>query len=354
MTQPMDAAAEGSTLGAFVREVTIAEVIEETADACSLVIAVPDEDESRFAYQPGQHLTVRIPSDLEPTARCYSLSSSPHVDDRLTVTVKRTPGGYASNWLCDNATPGMRVHVLPPAGHFVPSSLDDDLLLCAAGSGITPVLSIAKSVMADGTATVRLLYANRDEQSVIFSEELKELVAKHPDRISIVHWLESVQGLPSLSALRTLLADAGSHRKAYLCGPGPFMDVVTQALRESGWTEHDIHTERFHSITGDPFAAVAPLEHHADDAEVTVELDGEAHQLAWPRDQTLLDTMLAAGLDPPFSCKEGSCSACACFLRAGSAEMICNDILEEEELAAGQVLACQLLPRSDQLSVDYG
>lgn len=343
------------SLGAFVRELVIAEVIEETSDARSVVFEVPDSDGDRFHYSPGQFLTLRIPSELQPTARCYSLSSSPHVDDLMTVTIKRTPEGFGSNWLCDNARPGMRMHVLPPSGHFVPRSLDVDMLLCAAGSGITPMLAIIKSALTRGSGTLVLFYANRNDQSVIFRDQLQSLCAKFPGRLTVVHWLESVQGLPTGDALTSVLGPFTPGREAYLCGPAPFMDVVTNALQESGLEHRHIHVEKFHSIAGDVFAAVAPLADDGEDAAtVTVELDGESHTLAWPRTQTLLDTMLAAGVDAPFSCKEGSCSSCACFLREGSADMICNDILEDEELAEGQVLACQLLPRSDNLKVDYG
>ncbi|TAL20000.1 MAG: 3-ketosteroid-9-alpha-hydroxylase, partial [Frankiales bacterium] len=166
------------------RRLTVKEVVRETADAHSLVFEGP-----ALPYQPGQFLTLRIPSEQEPTARCYSLSSSPHVDDLLKVTVKRTAGGYGSNWVCDSVEVGTVLDVLPPAGHFTPKDLTADLLLCAAGSGITPVISILKSALAQGTAPVTLLYANRDEASVIFAAELRELVEQHPERLVVLHWL---------------------------------------------------------------------------------------------------------------------------------------------------------------------
>ncbi len=123
-------------------------------------------------------------------ARCYSLCSSPFTGDPMTVTVKRTDGGYASNWLCDHAHPGMKLHVLAPSGTFVPKTLDADFLLLAAGSGITPMMSICKSALAEGGGQVVLVYANRDENSVIFGAALRELAAKYPDRLTVVHWLE--------------------------------------------------------------------------------------------------------------------------------------------------------------------
>lgn len=150
-------------------------MISETEDARTLVFTVPQgrrSDRSRGAlrYAPGQFLTLRVPSERTGSvARCYSLCSSPYTDDALAVTVKRTADGYASNWLCDNAHPGMHMHVLAPSGTFVPKNLDADLLLIAGGSGITPMMAICKSALSEGTGQVTLLYANRDENSVIFA-----------------------------------------------------------------------------------------------------------------------------------------------------------------------------------------
>ena len=143
-------------------------------------------------------LTVRVPStQTGSVARCYSLASSPHTDERPKVTIKRTDGGYASNWLCDNVFAGDTIEVLPPSGRFTPASLDGDFLLWAAGSGITPVISILKSVLTAGTGrAIPQCYANRDEKSVIFAAELRELAARYADRLTVLHWLESVQGFP--------------------------------------------------------------------------------------------------------------------------------------------------------------
>ena len=196
-------------LGSHVLELQLAAVVEETADARSLVFKVPDGSAipaERLRYAPGQFLTLRVPSERTGSvARCYSLCSSPFTDDSLTVTVKRTDGGYASNWLCDNAHPGMHIHVLAPSGTFVPKTLDTDFLLLAAGSGITPMMAILKSALSEGSGKVALVYANRDEKSVIFAAALRDLAAKYPDRLTVVHWLETVQGLPSAVALGGLV-----------------------------------------------------------------------------------------------------------------------------------------------------
>jgi 3-ketosteroid 9alpha-monooxygenase subunit B len=346
-------------LGDHVLELQIAEVVDETGDARSLVFAVPEGSvipPERLRYAPGQFLTLRVPSERTGSvARCYSLCSSPFTDDAPAVTVKRTADGYASNWLCDHARAGMRIHVLAPSGNFVPKSLDDDFLLLAAGSGITPIMSICKSALAEGGGQVTLLYANRDDRSVIFSDALRELAGKYPDRLTVVHWLESLQGLPSAGALAKLAAPF-IDRPAFICGPGPFMEAARQALEALEVPAQQIHIEVFKSLESDPFAAVK-LEDTGDGDEAPataiVELDGETHTVSWPRNAKLLDVLLAAGLDAPFSCREGHCGACACTLRNGKVTMEVNDVLEQQDLDEGLILACQSHPESDSVEVTY-
>jgi 3-ketosteroid 9alpha-monooxygenase subunit B len=344
-------------LGSHVLELEIAEVLAETDEARSLVFAVPDGADvpaDRLRYAPGQFLTLRVPSDRTGSvARCYSLCSSPFTDDALTVTVKRTADGYASNWLCDHAHPGMRIHVLAPSGTFVPKTLDDDFLLLAAGSGITPVMSICKSALSEGSGQVMLLYANRNDRSVIFGDVLRELAAKYPDRLTLVHWLESLQGLPSATALAQL-ASQFTDRQAFICGPGPFMAAAREALETLKVPAQQVHIEVFRSLDTDPFAAVK-IEDEGDEPPATavVELDGQTHTVSWPRSAKLLDVLLDAGLDAPFSCREGHCGACATTLRSGKVCMEVNDVLEQQDLDDGLILACQSHPETDSVEVTY-
>ena len=350
-------------LGSHVLELQVSAVIDETADARSLVFAVPDGPEDPVAvtdklrYSPGQFLTLRVPSDRTGSvARCYSLSSSPATDDQLTVTVKRTADGYASNWLCDNAHAGMKLHVLAPSGTFVPKDLDTDFLLLAAGSGITPMMAICKSALAEGTGKVTLVYANRDENSVIFGATLRDLTAKYPDRLTVVHWLESVQGLPTAAALAGLVAPF-IEREAFLCGPGPFMAAAEQALQQAGADRDRVHIEVFKSLESDPFARVVIAEDDPADAQgpatAIVTLDGQTHEIRWPRSAKLLDVLLDKGLDAPFSCREGHCGACAVLKKSGDVEMEVNDVLEPSDLDEGLILGCQATPVSDSVEVTY-
>lgn len=349
---------ETPQLGSFVRELTIAEVIEETADARSIVFDIPAGCEDDFRYTPGQFLTLRIPSDRTGSvARCYSLSSSPTQDARLKVTVKRTIDGYGSNWLCDNAEAGMSMHVLAPSGIFTPKNLDQDFILLAAGSGVTPVMSILKSALAQGTGHIVMVYANRDEKSIIFKDELQRLQRENPDRLTVLHWLESVSGIPTAEMIGNLLQPVATKRHSYICGPAPFMETVKDGLRRSGADMHLIHTEVFSSIEGDPFAEIVIDDSPGDDGEgpatAVVELDDEVHEVSWPRKTPLLDVLLAKGIKAPFSCRKGECSACACILKSGEVEMIHNGILDPEEVDEGYVLSCQLLPKTDRVEVSY-
>lgn len=333
-------------------KLTVLDVVRETRDACSFVFGTTLE------YRPGQFLTLRVPgADCGSVARCYSLASSPHTGDAPKVTVKRTDAGYASNWLCDNISVGSIVDVLPPSGQFTPEHLDADVLLWAAGSGITPVMSILKSVLAAGTGRVVLIYANRDERSVIFAAELRDLGLRHPDRLTVVHWLESVQGLPDRGNLAQLAARlGGATHESYVCGPAPFMDAVQAALTDTGTPRSAVHVEVFRSLTGDPFESGVdlPAPEDADGApSVTVDLDGSRHRLRWPRDSTLVDVMIAAGIEVPYSCREGQCGSCACTVTAGEVDMPASEILQPDDVSAGLILGCQARPVTDDVSIAF-
>lgn len=358
-------------------ELTVSEVVEETADAHSITFSVPEDHAELFDFKPGQFLTVAVPSDQTGVAaRCYSLSSSPLTRaDGVTITVKRTAEGYASNWICDHLRQGDTMRVLPPSGIFTPASLDADLLLLAGGSGITPILSITRTALAQGSGRVVVFYANRDERSVIFAGELTRLAAEHPDRLQVIHWLESVQGLPTGEQMKAFAAGYPSY-DAFVCGPAPFMKMTTAALKELGVPRERRHQEKFVSLGGNPFgdlhdvevaeSEIAAAESDEQDAaadlaaasrapvRLEVELDGE--QLSfddWDPGTTMLDHLEAKGVKAPFSCREGECSACAVRLLEGEVKLLHNDVLDAEDLAEGIRLACQAVPVTDAVKVTY-
>ncbi|HVB41612.1 MAG TPA: ferredoxin--NADP reductase [Streptosporangiaceae bacterium] len=332
-------------------QVPVAEVVSETDRACSVVLDVPAEFAERFAYRPGQFITVRIPVPGGSLARCYSLSSSPQAGDRPAFTVKRMPAGIASNWIADKVTAGSLLDLLPPAGTFTPSSLDADFLLFAGGSGITPVMSILKSALRAGRGKIALVYANADERSVIFAARLRELQAAAPDRLLVLHWLDVLQGAPDATTLRELARPFAGY-DAYVCGPDPYMAVAREALRGLGVPAQRVHVERFLSLADNPFEATRTADGGVA-ARLAVELDDKVHELDWPAGQRMLDVMIDAGLDASYSCREGICGACACRLVSGEVEMAHNEVLEEQDLAGGYVLACQSTAVTPEVSVTY-
>ncbi len=365
-------------------DLRVVSVVQETANACSVSLAVPAGAEEEFQYRPGQFLTLAVPSDRTGVAaRCYSLSSSPYDGGPLTVTVKRTAGGFASNWICDNLREGSMIRVLKPSGIFTPTCLDANLLLLAGGSGITPVMSITRAALAHGSGQVVLIYANRDEASVIFASELARLARKHPDRLMVVHWLESVQGLPTQDQLIRLIHPFSGH-DAFVCGPAPFMDLAAAVLRELGVPRQRLHREKFVSLGGNPFGVPAqPVElgeEHSqaadpaqtgaladppDDAapepgspvgsiHLEVTIGGEKFVYDdWGPSTKMLEHLESKGLKPPFSCREGECSSCAVRLLEGDVTMLNNDVLDDEDLADGIRLACQSLPLTNVVRVTY-
>lgn len=335
-------------------ELRVASVIQETHDACSFEFDVPDELLADFKYRPGQFLTLRTPWEDDWLPRCYSLSSSPYENERLRVTVKRVTDGRGSNWLCDNIKDGDTLEVLKPAGAFVPKNLDANFLLYAGGSGVTPVLSILRSALSQGTGQVRLIYANRDETSIIFKELLRDLGKEYPERLQVIHWLDSVQGYTSPMQLAQL-GKGVENPEVFVCGPELFMQCVEQAMKIAGVDGKSVHVERFVSLPGESeggFEAI--VEHQGSTAtHLTVELDGETREIECADGEVLLAAMLREGIKAPHSCMVGSCATCMCTLVSGDVDLLLNDALDKDELAEGWTLACQAVATTGKVHLKF-
>ncbi|AWV03890.1 3-ketosteroid-9-alpha-hydroxylase [Burkholderia sp. JP2-270] len=336
---------------------TVAEVISESDDACSFVFDVPAALRDAFAYRPGQFLTLNVPCADAAVARCYSLSSASGIDAAPKITVKRVRDGRASNWLCDHVHAGDTLDVLPPAGVFTPRRLDGDLLLFAGGSGITPVLSILKSALVHGRGMLTLIYANRDERSVIFRDELQQLAQRHPGRVRVIHWLDSVQGIPQQRHLEEL-ARPFSRQETFICGPAMFMENALAAMLGLGLPRARVHVERFASLPdapaqADTAASAAAAAVPGDGAAIETVLDGDAFAFDSAPGETLLDAMLRAGVPAPNSCRMGQCGACMCRIERGEVALDSNHVLDDDEIAAGWTLACCARPASDALRVVF-
>ena len=329
----------------------VARVVPETAESASFVLDVPDELRDAYAYEAGQFLTFRVTVDGQQHLRSYSMSSAPAVDAELQVTVKRVPGGLVSNAMMDTLGPGDVVETTRPAGVFCLGPGDGDVVAFAAGSGITPVYSVVKAALATTSRRVRLLYANRDRDSVIFGEALDALAARYPGRLAVENRLDVEQGFVDAAAVAPF-ADDIVDADVYVCGPTPFMDIVEGALLARGVDPARILIERFGPAPPPP--PVAPEPAAATGTTVTIELDGRRGSVEHHPGTTILQTAREMGMAPPFSCEAGNCATCMARVVEGSVSMYTNNALTDEEVADGWVLTCQSVPTSDTVHVVYG
>ncbi|KUI29047.1 ferredoxin--NADP reductase [Mycobacterium sp. GA-2829] len=323
----------------------IKRVVRETADAVSLVLDVPGDCSGRFRYEAGQFLTLKVTVDGQELRRCYSMSSAP-VEEELRITVKRDPGGLVSNWLNDTACAGVELHAAPPDGRFLLRDNGGEIVAFAGGSGITPIMSLIRTALATSARRVRLFYANRTRDSVIFADALAGLAEQFADRLTVTHHFDDAGGVVTAGSVATFAAGAADP-DYYICGPAAFMDTVEAALTVAGAPRHRVHLERF-QVT--PVAAVDMPE---TTEEVVIELDRKTTTAAYRAGNTLLQTARTAGLRAPSSCETGSCGTCMARVVSGSARMLNNDALDDDEVAEGWVLTCQSLPTSRTVHVVY-
>lgn len=330
----------------------IKKVVQETSDTRSLVLDVPIDLRDAFGYRPGQFCTIRVRIGEEEHARCYSMSSAPEVDADLTVTVKRVAGGVVSNWLNDHLCEGDLVEVTRPSGLFCVRSGQRPIIAFCGGSGITPVISIAKSVLAASHRPVRLLYANRDSDAVIFEESLAALQQEYPDRLEVRHHLDAKDGFLDAATIVDFVG-GDSNVDFYICGPGMFMDFVEGTLLGLGVDDDDIFIERF---TTPPESALHPsidVEGGDTPESIVLILKGRRNEIAYRSGDTVLETARRASLAAPFSCEAGNCATCMAFVRDGTVIMRTNNALTPDELDEGWVLTCQALPTSSSLTIEY-
>lgn len=351
---------------------SVAAVDRLTDDAIALTFEVPAELRDVYAFRAGQHLTVRRiePATGEDIRRSYSICSTPTdlaEHGRLRIGVKEIPGGAFSIYAAQALHAGDTVDVMPPLGHFT-SAFDPDrarhYAAIAAGSGITPVLSLVATALATEPASrFTLVYGNRYARSVMFTEELADLKDRYPDRLHVVHVLsrepqeaELLSGridAERLGRLFDALLDSSTVDEWFLCGPYGLVTDARGVLAERGVPDRLVHTELFH-VTGVPSEVTPGAAPAAEGtAEVTVLLDGRASTFTMGRDERVLDAALRVRTELPYACKGGVCSTCRARIVAGEVRMASNWALEPDELAAGYVLTCQSSPVSDRVVVDY-
>jgi 3-ketosteroid 9alpha-monooxygenase subunit B len=330
---------------------TVAAVVDETADTRSFVLDVPGELAETFRYAAGQFCTFRATVDGEPVVRCYSMSSSPDVGDPLTTTVKRVPSGRMSNWMIDALRAGDVIDVMRPAGLFVlhDRPAGTPIVAFAGGSGITPVISIIKTALATTDRPILCVYANRSADTIIFADELARLAGDSDGRLVVHHHLDEEAGF--LDAVRCAeLVGARADADFYVCGPGPYMDVVEAGLDILGVAPDRLFIERFvvpedGEDAGSDAAAVTD--------ELVIKLKRAATTLAYRAPDTVLEAARRGGLRPPSQCESGSCATCMAHLDEGTVRMRVNNALTPEEVADGWILTCQSLPTSAKAVVNY-
>ncbi|WP_292976067.1 ferredoxin--NADP reductase [Mycobacterium sp.] len=327
---------------------TVTRIVKETADSRTYVLA---PEEQPFSYRAGQFSTFKVTVAGEDLYRSYSMSSAPETDAELMTTVKRVAGGRVSNWLVDNVVEGDVLTMTRAAGTFVLSPSTAPLLAFAGGSGVTPILSLAKSALAGTDRAVRILCADRDRDSAIFDAVLDDLVARHPGRLTVQRHLDDEQGLLGAAEVQTFVgADTGAD--CYVCGPEGFMAVVRSALPDTA----NVMVEDFDATP--PVKAPAPEVSEAAgdvDSGGTVNIRLNRKKVSVPRvpGETLLESARRAGLSPPFSCEAGNCGTCIAKLVEGEATMRTNDVLEDDEIEDGYILTCQAVPDTTSITVEY-
>ncbi|MEJ3651639.1 1,2-phenylacetyl-CoA epoxidase subunit PaaE [Actinomycetes bacterium KLBMP 9759] len=345
------------------RTLRVADVERLCDDAVAVTFAVPDELREEFAFRPGQYLTLRTVVDGVEERRSYSICAPAGAPPR--VGVRRVATGLFSEWLVDRLEAGDEIEVAPPSGSFTPD-LEPGLHhgLIAAGSGITPVLSIASSVLAAHSDTqVTLIYGNRRTDTVMFTEELADLKNSYGPRLQLIHVLsrepmaaEIFSGRLDAERLRlllTALVDVEGVDHWWLCGPLGMTSAAQDVLREAGVPKQRVHRELFYVDEPPPEPVREEAVVEGETSDVTIILDGRATTLTLPRAESVLDAAQAVRADLPFACKGGVCGTCRAKVTEGEVSMRRNFALEDDELAAGFVLTCQSRPVTPAVTVDF-
>lgn len=355
------------SLNAQFHALRVAEVRRETPDAVSIVFDVPPELADAFRFDAGQYLTLKMDMNGDDVRRNYSVCVAP-ADNELRIAVKETATGLFSRWANRELSPGMTIDVMPPMGRFTHAHAAHAgrYVAFAGGSGITPVISLIRTVLAaEPKSEFTLLYGNRNTASVIFLEQLAALKDRFLDRFQLYHFLEDeaeeielFNGLlnrAKCDEVLSTLVDPATIDMAFICGPGPMMDAAEAALLARGVPADRIKIERFSTdpLSAERLVRAEQLSQKAAGIPMTVTLDGRRTRVAFDAEKgNILESVRAAGMRAPFACKQGVCATCKARLISGTVEMKANYALYDDDLEKGYILTCQSVPTSEVV-LDY-
>ena len=352
-------------MAARFHSLTISDLRRETEDAVSLAFAVPDELRDEYGYTPGQYLTLRATIDGEDVRRSYSICSG--LDDgELRVAIKRVAGGAFSAWANEQLRAGDALDVMTPDGRFgvpIASGSSRTLVAFAAGSGITPILSIAKTVLKHETGRFFLFYGNRTTAGIMFREQLEDLKDRYLSRFAVFHVLSREQqdlavlnghlDAAKVGLVMRAIVPVASVDQAFVCGPQPMIEGLEKALADLGMARERVHVERFTpGVGGRPRPVVVPPSAQPK-AIATVISEGARFDIPVAEGEAIIDAAIRAGRSLPYSCKGGMCCTCRARLLEGRVEMTVNYSLEPWETDAGYVLTCQSHPVTEKVVIDY-
>lgn len=345
----------------------VVDVVRETADAVSIAFEVPSNLKQDYKYKQGQYLTLKFNINGNELRRSYSICSCPIDENELRVAVKQVKDGRISTYINSTVKVGDMIEVMIPMGNFyteMNANNKKNYVLFAGGSGITPMLSILKTVLkAEPNSTVTLLYGNNDEASIIFKNQINQLESTNANRLKVVHVLNNapVGTAPQLVGLMTkdkniellkAYVNIDSDNEYFICGPTPMMDNAMAALKELKVDENKIHIEYFTSpVNADEIAKNASTSVAGVTASII--LDGDQHDVVLEPNETVLEAAIRIGLDAPYACQGGSCCTCRALLEKGEVDMAVNYALSASEVKKGYILTCQSRPKTPTLVVNY-